>query len=91
VWLNGPASITVTIDGASASAVLVTLAGRRELAAAPVVTSTAEGLRHIDAPGVVAMTLTVGADGEPLVVYARTPLLEAVGVPGGCVERPRLV
>lgn len=42
-------------------------------------------MHHLDLPGV--LTFTVRAKGAGVeVVYARTPLLAALGIPGGCAE-----
>lgn len=46
--------------------------------------TTGEGLVHVDAPGVMVATLT-RADARRA-LYARTPLLEALGLPGGRYE-----
>lgn len=45
----------------------------------------AEGnLEHLDLPGL--LSLSVSRDGEPRVLYARTPLPAMLGVEGGCWE-----
>ncbi|MBY0397242.1 MAG: hypothetical protein K2X91_12370, partial [Thermoleophilia bacterium] len=49
------------------------------------------GLEHIDAPGVLSITRRRGAGGGASLLFARTPLLERLGVPGGCAEPPDLV
>jgi hypothetical protein len=43
----------------------------------------AADLEHIDVPGFIALTFRRGAAGTAGVLYARTPLLAFIGVPGG--------
>ena len=45
------------------------------------------GYLHVDAPGVLNCTVRMDAPGTTL-LYARSPMLVAAGVTGGCAERP---
>lgn len=45
-------------------------------------------LVHIHAAGVLTATIDAGQDRTPRVLYARTPLLMSLGVPGGAYDRP---
>jgi hypothetical protein len=85
------AELAITVDDRSASAVLtVGSAATPAGDGGPVHHERADGLEHIDVAGVVSMTLRRGTDGSLELLYARTPLLESLGVPGGCVEPPLL-
>lgn len=60
-----------------------------ELSHAAVTRVADDGLLHLHAPGVLTATVRLGAEG-PALLYARTPLLETLGVPGGTADRPVL-
>lgn len=90
---NGPATLSVTIVDGTACATLTPLGGvpATVATAGPARTETVDGLEHIDIPGIASLTLRPAADGTRDLLYARTPLLETLGIRGGCVERPRLI
>lgn len=47
-------------------------------------------MEHIEIPGVVR--LTIGHDrGEPRLIYAHSPLLASIGLPGGVYDVPELL
>lgn len=50
----------------------------------------ARGLRHIEIPGVLSMTLRADAAAIRL-IYAHSPLLAAIGLPGGVYDVPELL
>lgn len=87
---EGPATLAISVEAGTASAMLIRLDGRRSLATSSVVVTADGELEHLDAPGVLSMTLRLRGDATGEVLYARTPLLESLGVTGGCIERPRL-
>jgi hypothetical protein len=43
---------------------------------------------HINAPGVLTATIAIHRDHTPRALYARTPLLRSLGLPGGGYDRP---
>lgn len=90
---NGPATLSITIEGATASATLTPHGGEPTTlaTAGPARTETIDGLEHIDIPGIASLTLRPTTGGSRDLLYARTPLLESLGIRGGCVERPRLI
>jgi hypothetical protein len=47
-----------------------------------------EELVHLEIPGVLRASVLAGPGAEPRVVYARTTLLEALGLRGGMYDRP---
>lgn len=59
------------------------------LAPGSVYRSGADGeVLHIEAAGVLTAVVSLGSAGEPRVMYARTPLLLALGIGAGAVDRP---
>jgi hypothetical protein len=76
-----------TGDVRTATAEFIDGPHRRELAVPPTTGAwtSSDGMHHLDLPGV--LTLSVRAKGAGVeVVYARTPLLAALRIPGGCAE-----
>lgn len=76
-----------TGDVRAAAAEFIDGKHRRELTVPPATAewTSNDGMHHLDLPGV--LTLSVRAKGAGVeVVYARTPLLAALGIPGGCAE-----
>lgn len=51
----------------------------------------ARGLTHVELAGAVALCLRTGPDGAPEIVYAQTPLLAAIGLPGGVYDVPSIL
>jgi hypothetical protein len=45
-------------------------------------------LLSLDLPGLLSATLRLHPHAPPHPLYARTPLLVALGIRGGCIERP---
>lgn len=60
-------------------------------AAAVAITPDESGtMEHIEIPGVIS--LTIGRNrGEPKLIYAHSPLLAAIGLPGGVYDVPELL
>lgn len=49
-------------------------------------------IEHLDAPGVLHLTLHTGAGASPCIAYAATPLLQSVlGLAGGVYDQPTIV
>lgn len=99
---EGPAVLSIRIDerGASASLSRGWVGGgggggneQSVGSGGPAHVESADGIEHVEVTGVVSLSFLPGAEGEdkPELLYARTPLLEVLGVPGGCAERPELV
>lgn len=88
---GGAATLAVTVDAQAAVATLICEGCEPVVVAqgGPVRLERAGALEHIDVPGVLSLTLRVSG-GVAELLYARTPLLEALGVPGGCAERPEI-
>ncbi|HYD02194.1 MAG TPA: hypothetical protein VEB22_13285 [Phycisphaerales bacterium] len=95
-WLvartDGPAVLTLTVTDAHASAELTDATGSvTPVARSPRVhTERADGLEHVEAEGLLSLTVRRCDDGGAVLLFARTPLLESLGVAGGCIERPVL-
>lgn len=90
---NGPATLSIVIEGGTATATLTPHGGEPTTLAnaGPARTETIDCLEHIDVPGIISLTLRPAADGSRDLLFARTPLLDSLGIRGGCVERPRLI
>jgi hypothetical protein len=89
-------TLEISIEGETCSAALI--AGGRRVplvrpAPATLVFEPENNLWHADAPGVIAATWRETADGTIQVLFARTPLIQQLGIPGGTYEfraaRPR--
>lgn len=89
---GGPAALAITIDDRAALATLTPHGGVETTLArgGPVCVEQADGLQHITVAGIVALTLRCTPGAPPQLLYARTPLLESLGIRGGCIERPQL-
>ncbi|MDP1661886.1 MAG: hypothetical protein Q8L55_08210 [Phycisphaerales bacterium] len=89
---GGPAALAITIDDRSAHATLTPAGGEKVRLAygGPVSIEHADGLQHFTVAGIVALTLRCAPGAPPQLLYARTPLLESLGIRGGCIERPQL-
>lgn len=89
---GGAAELTVTVDDRRVVAELRGVDGAELVGeGGPVRIERVGEMEHVDVPGVVSLSVRRGADGVAELLYARTPLLEAIGVPGGCAERPEMV
>ena len=89
---GGPAELTVTIEDRRVVAELRSASGAESVGeGGPVRVERAGEIEHVDVPGVISLSVRRGAHGVAELLYARTPLLEAIGVPGGCAERPEMV
>ncbi len=89
---GGPATLTVAIDDRSAHATLTLASGEETLLAhgGPVGVEQADGLRHITVAGIVSLTVRAAPGRPPELLYARTTLLDSLGIRGGCIERPQV-
>jgi hypothetical protein len=47
-------------------------------------------MEHIEIPGVISLTIGRGR-GSPKLIYAHSPLLAAIGLPGGVYDVPELL
>lgn len=85
---GGPVMLDVTLNGDACGAVVTCGERRVDLvtrAAAVVERDSERGLWHAGAPGVFVVTWRESAEG-PEVLYARSELIERLGVPGGTYE-----
>src|SRR4051812_44275400 len=84
--------LEITIEGESARASLVD-DGRRTTLAGPtpvaLIFEPEHNLWHADAPALIAATWRQQDGGPPQVLFARTPLLQKLGIPGGTAELAR--
>ncbi|MBX3407645.1 MAG: hypothetical protein KF869_12875 [Phycisphaeraceae bacterium] len=92
------AELFIDLDPPRAVLVLISARGDRAEHALPLAAAAPEivrdeprGLLHIDLPGVLAMCLRANGDRRAALVYAHTPLLAAIGLPGGVYDVPVLV
>ncbi|MFT3683569.1 MAG: hypothetical protein QM783_01375 [Phycisphaerales bacterium] len=89
---NGNAVLTVCVNTAGAVATLHRSDADEVVASAgPTAVEQVDGLEHVSVPGVLTATLRRSPGGIVELLYARTPLLEMLKVPGGCAEPPELV
>lgn len=99
--LNGHASelaaaeLRIELDPPRAALVLTYSRGDRAEHALPIAggepTTTRDesrGLLHIEVPGAVSLCLRMRGDVAGQIVYAQTPLLAAIGLPGGVYDVP---
>jgi hypothetical protein len=90
---QGPAVLSIRVDEHGASASL-SRGGVDESVGSggPVHLESAEGVEHVEVTGLVTLCFRRGTSAEDKaeLLYARTPLLVSLGVPGGCAERPEL-
>ena len=87
-------SVNVRLDGRRAGVSAMMLGDGQSQsydAQGSVVVDRDNGLMHIDAPGVLSMSIAPSdnADGARL-LFARSPLIASLGVQGGQCEAPRL-
>ncbi|HZW07908.1 MAG TPA: hypothetical protein VFF65_12370 [Phycisphaerales bacterium] len=93
-WLvsraDGPGALTVTVSDMEASAVQIDASGVAITIAqgGDVRIERVEGLEHVEVSGLLSLTVRRGEEGEAVLLFARTPLLESLGIAGGCIERP---
>jgi hypothetical protein len=82
-------TLEIIIDGTSATASLRADGRQTELARPTplaLVFERENGLWHADAPGLIAATWRERSGRPPEVLFARTPLLEQLGIAGGTAE-----
>lgn len=90
---GGAAELSICVDDRRGVAVLREADGTESVVGegGPVRVERVGEVEHLDVPGVVSLSVRRAADGRVELLYARTGLLEVLGVPGGCAERPELV
>jgi hypothetical protein len=90
---GGAAVLSISVSERGAGAVLAGADGveRAVGSGGPARVERVDGIEHVDVSGVVSLSLRRGEDGRVELLYARTPLLQTLGVPGGCCERPEIV
>jgi hypothetical protein len=91
---KGASVLTICVNGSGAEATLHRNDSDEVVASAgPTSIEMIDGLEHVSVPGILTATLrraARGSGGVTDVLYARTPLLEMLGVRGGCSEPPEL-
>ena len=59
-------------------------------AAAALTSDPQRSMEHIDLPGALTATLRLQDDGPPVLLFARTPTLAALGIKGGTTDQPQI-
>lgn len=91
------AELRIDLSPARAALVLVSRRGERlehilpiPAGASSVTADPSRGLAHVEIPGALTLCARTRGDGSAEIVYAQTPLLAALGLPGGVYEVPGL-